>query len=63
MKINLPNEVKQVIETLGNKSKRLSAIKIYAAMLMRSNRTDMCLDILIAPQPILCLLILDTQVY
>lgn len=40
MKINLPNEIKQVIETLGNKSKRLSAIKIYAAMLMRSNRTD-----------------------
>lgn len=40
MKIVLPERIAAVIETLGNKTKRQSAMKVYAAMYMRSNRTD-----------------------
>ena len=40
MKIIIPKEVKAVIETLGNKTKQTSGIKIYTALLLRTNRTD-----------------------
>jgi hypothetical protein len=40
MNIILPERIKKIIETIGNKTRKNSAMKIYAGRYLRSCRSD-----------------------